>query len=94
MLNSCSSERKHNSGVLARFGKTVTSIVRPAYVCGPHDNTDSFTYWARRMADGGDVVVRDVTTLAPSVVRGRHCRRRRLAGHHPCRYAQRIGAHR
>jgi 2'-hydroxyisoflavone reductase len=35
------------------------AIVRPAYVCGPYDPEDSFTYWARRMADGGDVVVRD-----------------------------------
>jgi 2'-hydroxyisoflavone reductase len=41
----------------ARFGDV--SIVRPAYVCGPHDNEDSFTYWVRRMAEGGDVVVRD-----------------------------------
>ncbi len=44
---------------MARFGEAVTAIVRPAYVCGPHDNEDSFTYWARRMAEGGDVVVRD-----------------------------------
>jgi 2'-hydroxyisoflavone reductase len=42
-----------------RFGVKSTAIVRPAYVCGPHDNEDSFTYWARRMADGGDVVVHD-----------------------------------
>jgi len=39
------------------------AIVRPAYVCGPHDPEDSFTYWVRRMGDGGDVVVRD--TAAP-----------------------------
>ena len=44
---------------LLRFGPAATAIVRPAYVCGPHDNEDSFTYWVRRMADGGDVVVRD-----------------------------------
>jgi 2'-hydroxyisoflavone reductase len=44
-----------------RFGARSTAIVRPAYVCGPHDNEDSFTYWARRMADGGDVVVRDAS---------------------------------
>ena len=41
------------------FGEAATAIVRPAYVCGPHDNTDNFTYWARRMADGGDVILRD-----------------------------------
>jgi 2'-hydroxyisoflavone reductase len=40
-----------------RFGAHATAIVRPAYVCGPYDNEDSFTYWARRMAEGGDVVV-------------------------------------
>jgi 2'-hydroxyisoflavone reductase len=44
-----------------RFGASSTAIVRPAYVCGPYDNEDSFTYWARRMADGGDVVVRDAS---------------------------------
>lgn len=43
----------------ARFGQV--AVVRPAYVCGPYDPEDSFTYWARRMADGGDVVVRDVS---------------------------------
>ena len=45
----------------ARFADV--AIVRPAYVCGPYDPEDSFTYWARRMAQGGDVVVRD--TSAP-----------------------------
>ena len=29
-----------------RFGPRSTAVVRPAYVCGPHDNEDSFTYWA------------------------------------------------
>jgi 2'-hydroxyisoflavone reductase len=43
----------------ARFGGV--AIVRPAYVCGPHDPQDNFTYWARRMARGGDVVVRDAS---------------------------------
>ena len=43
----------------ARFGQV--AVVRPAYVCGPYDPEDSFTYWARRMADGGDVVVRDAS---------------------------------
>jgi 2'-hydroxyisoflavone reductase len=42
-----------------RFGDV--AIVRPAYVCGPYDPEDSFTYWVRRMAEGGDVVVRDVS---------------------------------
>jgi 2'-hydroxyisoflavone reductase len=46
---------------VSRLGESVTSIVRPAYVCGPHDNEESFTYWARRMADGGAVVIRDAS---------------------------------
>jgi 2'-hydroxyisoflavone reductase len=34
-----------------------TSIVRPGIVAGPHDPTDRFTWWARRMAEGGSVDV-------------------------------------
>jgi 2'-hydroxyisoflavone reductase len=43
----------------ARFSQA--AVVRPAYVCGPYDPTDSFTYWVRRMAEGGEVVVRDAS---------------------------------
>ena len=43
----------------ARFGEV--ALVRPAYVCGPYDPTDSFTYWVRRMAEGGEVVVPDAS---------------------------------
>lgn len=35
-------------------------IVRPGLIVGPHDPTDRFTYWPRRMDRGGDV-------LAPGV---------------------------
>jgi 2'-hydroxyisoflavone reductase len=31
-------------------------IVRPCVVAGPHDPTDRFTYWARRLAAGGEVL--------------------------------------
>jgi 2'-hydroxyisoflavone reductase len=31
-------------------------IVRPGLVAGPHDPTDRFTYWVRRMAQGGTVL--------------------------------------
>jgi len=31
-------------------------IVRPGLVAGPHDPTDRFTYWVRRVARGGDVL--------------------------------------
>ena len=40
-----------------RFGDDRTAIIRPTYVAGPHDSTDRFTYWARRMARGGDVAI-------------------------------------
>ncbi|CAN5723264.1 SDR family oxidoreductase [soil metagenome] len=41
------------------FGATRTAVVRPTYVAGPHDHTERFTYWARRMVRGGDVAVID-----------------------------------
>jgi 2'-hydroxyisoflavone reductase len=70
----------------ARFGEQSTSIVRPTYVCGPYDRSDRFTYWARRMAEGGDVVVLDAN--APmQIVDARdlgsfliHCAASRTAG--------------
>jgi 2'-hydroxyisoflavone reductase len=31
-------------------------IVRPGLIVGPHDPTDRFTYWIRRMAEGGEVL--------------------------------------
>lgn len=33
-----------------------TLIVRPGVLVGPHDPTDRFTYWARRVAAGGAVL--------------------------------------
>jgi len=39
-----------------QFGKNVT-IVRPGYIVGPRDETDRFTYWPLRVAEGGDVLV-------------------------------------
>jgi 2'-hydroxyisoflavone reductase len=32
------------------------AIVRPGLIVGPHDPTDRFTYWPRRVARGGDVL--------------------------------------
>jgi len=32
------------------------AVVRPGLIVGPHDPTDRFTYWARRLAEGGDVL--------------------------------------
>ncbi len=40
--------------VLARYGDRAT-LVRPGIVAGPHDQTDRFTWWARRAARGGTV---------------------------------------
>jgi 2'-hydroxyisoflavone reductase len=40
-----------------RFGDDRTAVIRPTYVAGPHDSTDRFTYWARRMGRGGDVAI-------------------------------------
>src|SRR5436190_2712355 len=38
-----------------QFGKQVT-IVRPGYIVGPRDETDRFTYWPIRVAQGGEVL--------------------------------------
>lgn len=32
------------------------AIVPPGLIVGPHDPTDRFTYWPRRLAEGGDVL--------------------------------------
>ena len=40
--------------VLARYGDRAT-LVRPGIVAGPHDQTDRFTWWARRASRGGTV---------------------------------------
>ncbi len=37
------------------YGSAAT-VVRPTYVIGPGDDTDRFTYWAARTAEGGTVV--------------------------------------
>lgn len=41
--------------VLEVFGGRC-AIVRPGLIAGPHDPTDRFTYWPRRLAEGGDVL--------------------------------------
>lgn len=32
------------------------TVIRPGIVAGPYDPTDRFTYWVRRMAQGGEVL--------------------------------------
>ena len=41
--------------ILTRFPQG-TSIVRPPIITGPLDNTDRFTYWYRRVAEGGEIL--------------------------------------
>ena len=42
--------------VLKHFGDRST-IVRPGYIVGPRDQTDRFTYWPKRIAEGGEILV-------------------------------------
>ncbi|HVI59926.1 MAG TPA: NAD-dependent epimerase/dehydratase family protein [Luteimonas sp.] len=39
-----------------QYGDRVT-IVRPGYIVGPRDETDRFTYWPHRVAQGGEMLV-------------------------------------
>lgn len=34
-----------------------TTIVRPGFIVGPRDETDRFTYWPHRVAQGGEMLV-------------------------------------
>lgn len=42
--------------VRKHFGEKST-IVRPGYIVGPRDETDRFTYWPKRIAEGGEILV-------------------------------------
>jgi 2'-hydroxyisoflavone reductase len=41
--------------VQQRFGDRAL-VIRPGFIVGPHDPTDRFTYWARRVARGGEML--------------------------------------
>jgi 2'-hydroxyisoflavone reductase len=56
--------------VLEAYGDRAT-IVRPGIVAGPHDPTDRFTYWVRRMAKGGDVLAPNRLDQPLQVIDGR-----------------------
>jgi 2'-hydroxyisoflavone reductase len=42
--------------VRKHFGERST-VVRPGYIVGPRDETDRFTYWPLRVAQGGEILV-------------------------------------
>src|SRR4029453_13854665 len=33
-----------------------TLVIRPGLIVGPHDYSDRFTYWVRRVAQGGELL--------------------------------------
>lgn len=43
--------------VLETFGAADTLLFRPGLIVGPHDATDRFSYWVRRIAAGGPMLV-------------------------------------
>ena len=43
-------------------------IIRPGLIVGPHDPTDRFTYWVRRMAEGGEVLAPEEPAVARTQV--------------------------
>lgn len=53
-----------------QFGERVT-IVRPGYIVGPRDETDRFTYWPHRIAQGGEMLVPGDGTDPVQIIDGR-----------------------
>lgn len=53
-----------------QFGDRVT-IVRPGYIVGPRDETDRFTYWPHRVAQGGEILVPGDGTDPVQIIDGR-----------------------
>jgi 2'-hydroxyisoflavone reductase len=39
------------------YGADKLTVIRPTYVVGPYDHTGRFTWWVRRIARGGEVLV-------------------------------------
>ena len=48
-----------------------STIIRPGIVAGPHDPTDRFTWWVRRAARGGEMLVPDRPDQPVQVVHAR-----------------------
>lgn len=58
------------SEVQAVFGDR-SLIIRPGLIVGPHDPTDRFTYWPRRIAEGGHVLAPDRPELPTQFIDAR-----------------------
>ena len=43
-------------------------VIRPGLIVGPHDPTDRFTYWVRRLAEGGEVLAPESPDVARTQV--------------------------
>ena len=50
------------------FGDTRVLVVRPGLIVGPHDPTDRFPYWPRRIARGGEVLAPGVPEMPVQVI--------------------------
>lgn len=47
------------------------AVVRPTYVIGPHDHTERFGYWVRRMSEGGQVLAADPPDMPVQLIDAR-----------------------
>ncbi len=43
-------------------------IIRPGLIVGPHDPTDRFTYWVKRVADGGEILAPDRPEVLTQII--------------------------
>ena len=50
------------------FGNARVLVVRPGLIVGPHDPTDRFPYWPRRLTRGGEVLAPGVPELPVQVI--------------------------
>lgn len=43
-------------------------IIRPGLIVGPHDPTDRFTYWIKRVAQGGEILAPDSANALTQII--------------------------
>ena len=65
------SSRRSVSARCRTRSATRALIVRPGLIVGPHDPTERFTYWVRRLAGSGRVLVPDARGQPVQVIDGR-----------------------